>query len=129
MKLTLEQLRKEIRNALNEYGAPRGKLRKPSTKSANRMHYKPGFTQDENRELSAFDANHIFPGAVDAWCEVANEFSDEFSADPVVCRKRSAFFQIGDKLRVALERDARNEIAEWHPEMGGGESSGDWIDI
>jgi len=128
MKLTLEQLRKEIRNALNEYGAPKGKLRKPGQNSGSRVQYKIGFTPDDNRELSAFDANRIFKGSVDAWCEVANEFSDEFSTDPVVVRKRSAFFQIADKLRVALERAPAHEIAQWEPTMGE-PGEGDWIDV
>lgn len=110
---------------LNEFGTPTGKLRRPGRNSGNKTQHKIGFIQDENRQLSAWDANRIFPGSVDAWLEVANEISPEFSTDPVVIRRRSAFFQIGDKLRVALERNPQVELAEWRA----GAEGNDWFEL
>lgn len=114
-KLTLNELREEIRLILSEYGAPSGKLRRPGRGTGNKTQFKIGYTRDENRELSPTEANVIFKGAVDIWCEVGGEICPELSNDPFVVRKRSAFFQIGDKLTVALERDPRVELATYNP--------------
>jgi len=114
MKLTLEQLRKEIRNALNErFDTPTGKLR-PAR--GGKKQFNTSFVPDENEELTSWEAEKRYPGSVTAWCEVAGEIAPELSNDPFVIKKRSAFFREGDKLVVALERDPRVELATYNPE-------------
>lgn len=115
MKTTIKELREEIRSVLKEFGSPSGKLRRPGRNSGNKTQHKIGYIPDENRELSASEANVIFKGSVDVWCEVANDISEEFSTDPIVVRRRSSFFQVGDKLRVTLEREPSIELAQWEP--------------
>jgi len=124
MKLTLEQLRKEIRNALNEYGAPRGKLRKPGAKSAGKMQFKPGYVEDQNAELTSWAAEKEFPKSVEAWIEIVPEIFPDFPfKDDFSIKKHTLWFRIGSKLRVAFENDPTREVAEWQSEIE------DWKEI
>jgi hypothetical protein len=114
MKLTLEQLRKEIRSALNErFDTPTGKLR-PAR--GGKKQFNTSFVPDENEELTVWEAEKRYPGSIDAWCEVAGEIAPELSDDSFVIKKRSVFFREGDKLVVALERDPQVELATYNPE-------------
>lgn len=124
MITSLKELRQAIRECINEYGAPTGKLRKPGSRASGKTQYKIGWVQDENEELSSYTANQRYPGSVDIWCEVVSEIAPEFPfKDDFSIRKHSLFFRIGNQLRVALDTDPQHELATWN------QDAQDWFEL
>lgn len=121
MRTTLGEVRRYISQALNEFGTPSGSLRK--TKSGGRQ-FKIGKVEDENRELSTGEAETLFPGSTDAWAEIVPELYPDFPFDdPRAIKHSSAWFKIGDKLRVAFKQAPQVELAVWDPERA------DWFEL
>lgn len=104
-----------------------GKLRSPGGKG-RRQQYKIGYTPDENRELGLTQVYNLFPGAAEAWGEVAGDMFPEhpFADDPESMMKSALWFEIGGKLRVALREMPQVEVAEWDPAAG---EDGDWMPL
>jgi hypothetical protein len=121
MKITIAELKKIINESLNELGGPTGSLRKVAP--GGRQQYKIGKIEDENRELSFSEAEHLFPGSTVAWAEIVPELYPEFPFhDPLVIKRRSLFFKIGPKLTVAFADVPQIELATWDQEKQ------DWIE-
>lgn len=122
MKIKLRELRSMIHNVLiNEFGPIRGGLRKTSGKPR----YNTGYVEDVNRELSASEADSLFPGSVEAWCEIVPELWSEAPLadfDPRTIRLGSVFFKEGNKLTAAFESMPTIKLAEWDSQKQ------DWIE-
>lgn len=102
------------------FGSPRGALRSATGK----QQYKIGKVEDENKELSPFEAELGFPGSVSAWTEIVPELFPDFPFhDPASIKKGSSFFSINGELRVAFKDMPQVELAIWHPDME------DWVEI
>lgn len=116
MKSTQKLLLKTLINELlNELGPIRGGLRRYRG-SENKLQYKIGKVEDENRELSSFEAEQLFPGSTTAWVEIVPSLYPDFPFDdPFSIKKNSAWFKIGNKLRVAFKDMPQLELAEWDP--------------
>lgn len=127
MKITLNELRQIIKKILIEArGAPVGALRpvKKGERSGSGQKFRIGKTEDENRELSTFEAESMFPGSTDAWAEIVpNEFPEFPFTDPVAINRQSAWFKIGNELRVAFKAAPGAELAKWLPTLQ------DWVDM
>jgi hypothetical protein len=110
-------LRTLIREVLQELT---GGLRKTSGKPQHRI----GKIEDENRELSFSEAEAAFPGSTDAWAEIVPDLYPEFPFDdPNVIKRRTLWFRIGSKLRVAFSDMPQVELMEWDP------SREDWMEL
>ena len=100
-----------VKNILSEVGGLTGKLR--SGGSGGRQH-KIGKIDDENKELSSFEAESLFPGSTEAWGEIVpGTYPDYPFEDPRVIIRRSLWFKIGDKLHVAFQEAPTTELMEW----------------
>jgi hypothetical protein len=123
MKIKLNELRKIIREVLTEFGPIRGGLRKTSN---SRQQYKIGKVEDPNRELTAFEANELFPGSVDIWCEIVPELWPDaplVDFDPRTIKSGSVFFKEGNGLSAAFATMPELKLAEYDPVKE------DWIEI
>lgn len=107
-----------------ELGSLSGRLRSPGGRGS-RQQYKIGKVEEENRELGLTQVYNLFPGAAEAWAEVAPElFPDHpFSDDPQSMLSSSLWFSIGGQLRVAFREMPQMELAEWDP------GRDDWIEL
>lgn len=114
MQLTIRQLKYLITEALvSEFNAPRGSIRK--TKGSGQQ-FKIGKIDDENKELSSFEADDVFPGSTDAWAEIVPELFPEFPwTDPAVIKKKTLWFRVGKQLSVAFSDMPQVELAVWDP--------------
>lgn len=122
MKTTVGKLRRVIKGVLLEIGSPKGGLRRVRTGGGRQ--YKIGKIEEENRELSVVEAERDFPGSTDAWAEIVPELYPEFPFDdPQVIKQRSAWFKIGNELRVAFADMPQIELMKWNPERQ------DWFEI
>lgn len=123
MKITVSELRQLIRETLEEIGGPKGKLRPVRGDGGRKV--KLGKIEDENKELSAFEAEQLFPGATAAWAEVAPEmFPDEYIfPDPIAVKRNTFWSKVGDQLRVASKNNPQHELMVWDP------SRQDWFDL
>lgn len=128
MRITYGELRRIIRevieetNTIDEIGGPKGKLRQVRGSGGRKV--KLGKIEDENRELSAAEAETEFPESVDAWAEIVPHLFPEFPFDdPRSIIRGSAFFKIGPELRVAFKSHPQHELMKWSPERM------DWFDI
>lgn len=129
MRITLNELCSVIRDIIISeagWGGPRGKLRTSQrmrdSKWSNRQ-VKIGRVEDENGPISSIDAELMFPGAVDAWVEIVPEYFPEFpfADDPVAIRRGSAWYKIGNELRVGFKDIPDVELAIWNPRQQ------DWV--
>ena len=112
-------LRALIKEILSEAGLS-GKLRSVRGK----QQYKIGRVPEDNQELSSFEAESQFPGSTDTWTQIVPEMYPEFPfTNPRVIKQRSAWFRIGNRLRVAFADMPQVELMEWDP------SRQDWFDI
>lgn len=123
MQLTVKQLKRLIAEALvSEFNAPSGSLRR--TKSTGGRQFKLGKIEDENRELSFSEAEDLFPGSTDAWTEVVPDLFPDFPwDDPLVIKRKTLWFKVGNELRVAFDDMPQVELATWHPDRD------DWIEL
>jgi len=122
MKTTVGELRSTIKSVILEIGNPTGRLR--GVRTGGGRQYKIGKTDDENRELSAIEAEREFPGSTEAWAEIVPLDYPEYPfKDPRVIKSRSVWFRIGGELRVAFEENPQMELMKWSP------SRQDWFDI
>ena len=126
MRMLLGDVRRLIEEALVMEAGLSGKVRKPG-KSGGQQ-YKIGYTPDENRELGLTQVFSEFPGAAEAWGEVAGDmFPDHpFADDPDSMMRGALWFAVGGKLRVSFKEMPQLELAEWHPEAG---EDGDWMPL
>lgn len=114
MRVSIKQLRETIRECINEINGPSGGLRR--VRGTGGRQYKIGRIEDENRELSFSEAEMLYPGSTDAWAEIVPEMFPDFPFhEPIVIKKRSTFFKIGDKLTVAFSDQPQIELATWDP--------------
>lgn len=116
-------LRRLIRETiLTEFGPIKGKLRKPTSKSRQ---FNTGYVESDNRELGLGEVESMFPGAIDAWIEVAPEvYPDAFSRmHPTAIKNSTLWFKIGDQLRVAKHDFPQIELMFWDPNRQ------DWIEM
>lgn len=123
MKIKINELRQIIQNVLVEFGPISGGLRKVANNG--RQQYKIGKVEDPNRELSAFEANDLFPGSVDAWCEIVPEIWPDaplVDFDPRTIKAGSVFYKEGDKLTAAFQSMPTIKLAEYDP------MKEDWIE-
>jgi hypothetical protein len=124
MKYTVKTLKEAIRDALTELGPIKGGLRTSQKGEKVRQQYKIGKVEDENRELSAFEAEQLFPGSTSAWVEVVPELYPDFPFnDPFSIKKGTLWFKLGDRLRVTFQDMPQAELAEWDPERE------DWFEL
>ena len=111
-------LRSFIRKIINEIS---GGLRLVRDKKPQ---YKIGKVADDNSELTAFEAEQMFPGSTTAWTEIVPELYPDFPFNhPIAIKRGSSRFKIGDKLRVAFKDAPRLELAEWDNDRQ------DWIEL
>jgi hypothetical protein len=128
MHVRLSELRKFIRSQLGEANwtlGPSGALRTSSNFGEKTKDYRVGHVEgDENKEITAFEANTSFPGKpADAWCEIVPYLFPDFPFDdPVAIKRNSLFFKIGDTLTVAFKDAPTVELASWNPQKE------DWIE-
>jgi hypothetical protein len=116
---SIRALRTLIREMLQEAGLT-GSLRKAKGKPQ----YKIGKVDDENQELSWIEAEAAFPGSTDAWAEIVPEVYPEFPfTEPNVIKRRTLWFRIGNKLRVAFSDMPQIELMEWDP------AREDWMEL
>lgn len=116
MRTTLGAVRRLLNEALlSEFGSPSGAIRK--TKPGGRQ-FKIGKVEEENRELSANQAEQMFPGSTEAWAEVVPDMFPDFpfADDPQVIKSRSLWFKIGSQLRVSFADMPQIELATWDPQ-------------
>lgn len=114
MKIKICELRQVIREVLEEIGGPSGGLRRVRGPGGRQV--KLGKIEEENRELSPAEADHLFPGAVEAWTEVVPDMYPDFPFhDPFSIRKGTLWFKIGDKLKVSFKDLPQVELAVWDP--------------
>lgn len=140
MKTTIKLLRSLINEVIEEgqWGGPTGPIRGSKTKrSAGGRQIKAGKIEEPNRVLSPIEVNEYFPGAVDAWVEVAPEMFPEreevvvFGGDPNpralkdAIKKATVWTKVGDTLRVGFKDEPMFDVARWDSSMGEG---GDWVD-
>lgn len=119
MAKPIDVLRALIREVIQEVGLSGG-LRKAKGKPQ----YKIGKVDDENQELSWIEAEQRFPGSTDAWAEIVPSVYPDFPfTDPSVIKKRTLWFRIGDRLRVAFSDMPQLELMEWDP------SKEDWMEL
>lgn len=127
MRITLNELRQIIKKTLAEArGAPSGALRpvKKGERSGSGQKFKIGKTEDDNRELSAAEAEAMFPESTEAWAEVVPQLYPDFPfSDPVAVTRASAWFKIGNELRVAFRDMPQIELAKWSP------GKADWVEM
>lgn len=122
MKISVKHLRKLIRETLEEFGGPSGGLRR--VRGGSGQQHKIGKVEEENKQLSTFEAEELFPGSTDAWTEIVPELFPDFPFDdPMSIKKHSMWFKIGSQLRVAFEEMPQLELASWDPERE------DWIEL
>lgn len=122
VKIKLIELKELIKDLLKEAAGPSGALRR--VRGAGGQQYKIGKVEDENRELSSFEAEQMFPGSVVAWTEIVPElFPDYPFHDPFSIKKHSLWFKIGNELRVAFSEMPSIELAQWKPEKD------DWVEL
>ena len=123
MRTTVGQLRVLVREALTEMNGPRGGLR-PVRGSSGRQ-YRLGKIEDENRELSTAEAEHMFPDSTEAWAEIVpNEFPDfPYDYDPRTIKHKTAWFKVGDELHAAFKDAPQVELMKWDPRRS------DWFPI
>lgn len=127
MKIAIGELKKLIKEALDEAGMIKGGLRR--VRGSGGQQYKIGKVEDTNKMLSAGEADSMFPGSVDAWVEIVVSEPSLLDTyvfdDPWVIRKRSIFTKLGkDTLTVSHEDSPQVELATWNPNLG---DSGDWV--
>lgn len=109
-----------IREAINEN--IRGGLRR--VRDGKKQQFNTGYVEDENKELSFFEAELAFPGSTGAWAEIVPELFPDFPfTDPSVIKRKSLFFRIGNKLRVSFESVPQLELAEWDSKKE------DWVEL
>ena len=121
-KAVSESLKRDIRKIVNEYMSVGGKLR--PVRGGGGPKHRIGKIEDENKELSSFEAEHLFPGSTSAWCEIVPELYPDFPFDdPVAIKRGTAWFRIGGKLRVAFKDVPQLELAEWDP------LKEDWVEL
>lgn len=78
--------------------------------------HKIGKIEDENRELSFSEAEMLFPGSTNVWAEIVPSLFPDFPFDdPLVIKRKSNFFKIGDKLTAAFADQPQIELATWDP--------------
>lgn len=121
MKIKLQELKQIIHSVLKEFGPISGGLRKASGKPR----YHIGKIEDQNKELSAFEANELFPGAVDAWVEIVPEIWPEapfVDFDPRTIKTGSIFYKEGNKLTASFATMPNIKLAEYDPQKE------DWIE-
>ena len=125
MRLTIGQLKKLVTEALiSEFGNPSGSLRRVRGGSPNSRKVKLGKIEEENKELSSFEAEERFPGATDAWAEIVPELFPDFPwDDAAVIKKKTLWFKLGNELRVAFDDMPQIELASWDP------TREDWIEL
>lgn len=123
MQTTLGKLKQLIKEmVVLEAGSLSGGLRR--VRDGRPQQFKIGKVEDENRELSSFEAEEMFPGATDAWAEVVPDMFPDFPFDdPKVIKARSSWFKIGSQLRVAFSDMPQIELAYWDPDRD------DWFEI
>lgn len=124
MKLDITILRKMIKQSLNEFHTPSGGLRRPSRSGSGKTQYHIGKVEDENRELSSFEAEELFPGSVEAWVEIVPELWPEapIMFDPISIKRGTLFFKEGNKLTAAFQTMPQIQLATWD------ENKQDWIE-
>lgn len=113
MQIKIGELRQVIREILEEMRGPSGGLRQVRGPGGRQV--KLGKIEEENRELSTIEAEHLFPGSTDAWAEVVPDMYPDFPFhDPFAIKKQTAWFKIGDQLRVAFKMLPEVEVAVWN---------------
>lgn len=118
----IELLREHIKQILREMGGPKGGLR--VARGQRTQQYKIGKTEDDNQELSTFEAEGLFPGSTEAWVEIVPHLFPEFPfEDAFSIKKNTSWFKIGDELRAAFSSMPQIELATWDPHRE------DWIEI
>lgn len=114
MRVSYATLKSVISEAmLSEFG---GKIRK--TKGGGQQ-YKIGKVEDENRELSYNEAEHLFPGSTEAWIDIVtmgDDFPDLKGMDPTGVKRNTLWFKIGNELRVAMNPYPQIELMRWDAE-------------
>lgn len=118
--MSMIALRQLIRRIVKEnFG---GSLR--AYRGNGKQQFNTGKVEDENREVSFSEAEHLFPDSTNAWAEIVPELFPEFPFDdPLIIKKRSLFFLIGGKLRVTFDNMPQVELAEWDPVKE------DWVEL
>jgi len=114
MRTTIGELRVLVRKVLLEMSGPRGKLRP----SKGGRQYKIGKVEDENRELSSVEAEHMFPDSTEAWAEIAPGLYPEFPYDPDsrTVKRKTTWFMIGNELQAMIQDVPDAEPMKWDPQ-------------
>lgn len=122
MKIKISELRQIIRETLDEIGGPSGSIR-GSNKSSSGRKVKLGKIEEENKELSPFEAESRFPGSTEAWADIVPELFPDFpfAHDRVSIVRGSLWFKVGDKLQVSFKDLPQLELASWD------QHAQDWI--
>lgn len=106
---------------VSEFGSPSGSLRRVSGPSRQ---VKIGKIEEENKEISSFEAEELFPGSTEAWVEIVPELFPDFPwDDPVAIKKNTLWFKLGNELRVAFDDMPQVELAAWDSNRE------DWIEL
>lgn len=124
MRLTATILRRMIKKTLNEFHSPSGSLRRPASKSSGKTQYHIGKIEDQNKELSSFEAEEIFPGSVEAWVEIVPELwpNAPVMLDPISIKRGTLFFKEGNTLTAAFQSMPQIQLAKWDA------NKQDWIE-
>lgn len=124
-----QSFRRVIRQVLKEAfgGGPSGSVRTThglGNSSSGRKVRIGKAAPDENREVSAAEAEMYFPGSTDAWAEVVPDLYPDYPfQDPIAIKRGSLFFKIGNSLRVAFSDMPQVELAEWK------QNAEDWFEL
>ena len=114
MLITINELRSLIKEVISEISSPKGALRR--VRGSGGQQYKIGKIEEENRELSSFEAEQAFPGSTSAWVEIVPQIFPEFPFDdPFAIKKHTLWFKIGSELRTSFDMHPGVELASWDP--------------